>query len=577
MRKIILSVIFVLLVLFALIREFTVHYVWVNPNVNTSSFPYISKTIKIIDKAVHNAQVSSENDIRIIYTNAYGSGFLKNNNIPNDLDYAVGIHLGKYKFDGNNAEVIATDLDRKMTRFQDEFYNYINSLADSSLYSNYNMNILALVNPHKNPENIKSMTQNIPHLFEHKMYTTYTNKILYDEDQKEFPMVFPFTLKENEILIENYNPIKLYTDTMQYSKTTTKFLREITIVLDFYADIEKDGDLVTTEIVAESFTGQRLQLTRRFFVPIIFTGNNSAKYLKNLALLNDDDKYIEYRLFNFQRHLNEFSNLKELKERPIKLFKRVLQCTDLIMPLLDETVKNDIIETIDKNLSNQTVIIINDYETALSNLLDITMMPNLTFKLINNDKMDFHINQINRLADDIESKNFLNSDEIKTLKAFNKKLTNDIKTIATKDDVLKYNEFLMKDSSAVYLLLNEKIQKSLSDYTNIIGYIDVFTDTMVKAGFHRIDLCWLDKDLMGIVKDDYTKNINDLKAMAKANRLPDVEYKLIDKSTLAGPKVRYSLWVRYGATAEEEKSWQETRAKLLKDKKNFNLKHRISL
>ena len=59
MRKIILSVIFVLLVLFALIREFTVHYVWVNPNVNTSSFPYISKTIKSIDKAVHNAQFSS--------------------------------------------------------------------------------------------------------------------------------------------------------------------------------------------------------------------------------------------------------------------------------------------------------------------------------------------------------------------------------------------------------------------------------------------------------------------------------------------------------------------------------------
>ncbi len=577
MRKIILGIILLILLAFTCYDKFITQFVWVNPNVYTGSFAYISKTIKTINNAIKSAKTSCGKDVNIIYNNAYGSGFIKGNSIPNDLDYSVGVHLGKYTFNGNNANEIATEIDKKMTKFQKEFYSNIDFLPESTLFSNNNPSPLNYLAIRTNPENIKSMAMNIPHLFEHKMYTTYTNKIFYDENQKEYPILFPFTLKENEILIENYTPIKLYTDTIKYSKDTTKFLREITIVIDFYADIEKDGDVVSTEIVAESFTGQRLQLSRRFFVPIVFTGNNSAKYLKNLAFLNNDDKYIEYRLFNFQRHLNEFSNLKELKERPVKLFKRVLQCTDLIMPLLDTEVKNNITETISKNLSNEKVIIINDYETAVSNLIDITMMDTMFFKLQMKNKIDEHITKINELATLMDRPDFLNKEEYKIVKSFTDEMTKRIKTIKTREDLTKYNEFLMVDSSPVYLLLNGKIQTNLSDYSNIIKYIDVFGQTFANAGFHRIDVCWLDKNLMGIVKNDYTKGIKDLKAMAKANRLPDVEYKLIDQKVLSGPKVRYSVWVRYGATSEEEKIWQEMRTKLLKDKKNFKVKRRFSL
>ena len=312
-------------------------------------------------------------------------------------------------------------------------------------------------------------------------------------------------------------------------------------------------------------------------MPIVFTGNNSAKYLNNLVLLNDDNKYIEYRLFNFQRHLNEFSNLKELKDRPIKLFKRVLQCTDLIMPLLDEEIKNDITKTITENLNNEKIILINDYETAVSSLIDITMMQNMFFKLQKDGKINDHIVKINELSNLMGNATFLNKDEYQTVKTFTEALTNQIKTIETIEDLEIYNNSLMTNSVPVYLLLNDKIQTNLSDYSNIIKYIDVFGKIFTGAGFHKIDMCWLDKNLIGVVRDDYTKNVKDLKAMAKANRLPDVEYKLINRSTLSGPKVRYSIWVRYGATPAEEKNWHEMKTKLLKDKNNFKLKRKFSL
>ena len=60
------------------------------------------------------------------------------------------------------------------------------------------------------------------------------------------------------------------------------FPREVTIIVDYYVDIEntKLNKQKTIEIVAESFTGQRLQLFRRFFVPNVFIGEESAKFLE---------------------------------------------------------------------------------------------------------------------------------------------------------------------------------------------------------------------------------------------------------------------------------------------------------
>ena len=307
MKKTILLCILAILLIYLVFDRFALQIVWVNPNVNTKVYPYISKSLKEIDKALNHtvlAMKSSQLDVKLLYKNAYGSGFLKHNPIPNDLDYSIGVYLGEYDFDGKNSGEIAKKIDEKMTIFQTEFYSYINTIAPGKLYSDYDVltSLTKLFN--KRDANIASISSSIPKLFDHKNYIVYTDKILLDENDKEFIMTFPFILKENEVLIEDYNPITLFTDLVKYDKNTRDMMREITIVTDFYVDIKKGDDVVHAEIVAESFTGQRLQLTRRFFVPVIFTGNSSAKYLKHLHLLTNDDDYIEDTCRNFQTSKN---------------------------------------------------------------------------------------------------------------------------------------------------------------------------------------------------------------------------------------------------------------------------------
>ena len=84
-------------------KNHIVLFSYIHPHTNTQSFKHIAKTIKILDKAFDSAKISlSKENIKIkyLYENAYGSGFIKNNPIPNDLDFAIGIDLGDFEYTG---------------------------------------------------------------------------------------------------------------------------------------------------------------------------------------------------------------------------------------------------------------------------------------------------------------------------------------------------------------------------------------------------------------------------------------------------------------------------------------------
>lgn len=577
-----LSLILLILLAVLVFDRFIVQIVWVNPNVNTKVFPYISKTLKDIDKALNytvSIMKSNKLDVKILYKNAYGSGFLKHNPIPNDLDYSIGIYLGEYDFDGQNSLEIAREIDRKMSLFQAEFYNYINTIDPEKFYSDYSVMSSLTESSYKSDANIKAITSSIPNLFNHKNYIIYTDKILLDKNKKAVHMTFPFILKENEILIEDFSPVTVYTELVKYNKNTRGMMREITIVTDFYADIKKGDDLVKAEIVAESFTGQRLQLTRRFFVPVIFTGHRSARYLKHLNLLTNNDDYIEYRLFNFKRHLQEFSNLNELEMRPVKLFKRVLQCEDLILPLLAPETVEEINNTIETNLNNPKIQLVNDWQTAFENLTKITAMPRLYLKAQYKNKITRHLDSMKQITLEMKNSGLFNKDDIALIENFTDDIAERQKLINSESKLDEYHKYILKNSDPVIDAAIRITTEATRDKEKIIGYIDTFGKILEAAGFHKIDMCWLDKNLIGIVKDDFTSTIEekDLKHMAKENGLADVEYKFINKSSLSGPKVRYALWVRYNPTDKENQIYENMKSELLKDKTNFNIKRRFIL
>lgn len=576
MKKNIILLILSAIFIYLAADRFGLQIIWVNPNVNTNVLQSVSKTVKKLDTAADYTirSLNSQGcDLTVIYKNQYGSGFLKHNPIPNDLDYSIGIYLGE--FTGQNSTDIAAEIDEKMTLFQTEFYSWINTLYPDIFYTDYNIMTSLSELFSKREENIAAISKSLPQLFAHKDYVVYTKKNLLNSGQKEIEMTFPFVLKKNEILMENYTPVRLYTDSLKYSENTRAFLREITIVIDFYADIKQGNDTVRAEIVAESFTGQRLQLTRRFFVPVIFTGRESARFLKHLSLLNDDETYFEYRMFNFKRHLQEISNLKELN--PVKLLKRLLQCTDLILPVLDENTAQKILTVTEQNLSNSNIILINDYQTSLDNLTQICSRPDLYLKLQYKNLITAHINSMQQILFDMkQAKTFMDA-EITMLETFTLDIEEKIKLINSPGKLEEFYKYLRKNSTPVEEILLSGINKNIKEKEKITDYIKHFNKIMENAGYHKIEMCWIGENLIGIVKDDFTSQIpeKELKTMAQENKLAEVEYKFINRSELSGPKVRYAVWIRYNPSEDENFRYNIIKSKLAADKKNFKIKRRI--
>ena len=575
-RLIVLISILFLLIFITFIKG-TTEFVYVSPRVNTSVFPYLVDVIKPLDRALNSALKITNKEyggMKYIYKNAYGSGFIIGNSIPNDLDYSVGVNLGRYKYDGTNANEIANNLFNKISLFQAEFCNLISSQAGSDFYSEFSAADTIINFGTRRKNFVRDIISSIDYVVEDKEYVKYFKKF-YAEDST---FMFPFVLKSNEMLIEDFPPVILYSDKIKYSesKADDLFLRELTIVFDYYFTLENVNNkkVKDIELVAESFNGQRMQLSRRFFVPIVFNGEESVKYLRNLDYLYNDDEYVYYRLYNYGRHLQEIQNLKSLHYRPVKLLKRILQCLDLIYPVLQPTVKDNIYSSVTTLLNSREVYLLNNYSTAVSNLFQIMNMPDIFFKAKNEHKLLQLLSVIDNSAKEMYERKILSDDDYKKLHSINKKFVSFVYNVNTPQDLKNNIDVISKMIYDIELIECITYKKIFEDQKDLLFYLKTFNDIYENAGFHKIDLYWLDKNTLGVKKDSFTSKIpeNELHRMALENRLIDVEYKFVDPSKINLYRVRYSVWVRYNSTDKENENYQKLRKILLDDKKNFNIK-----
>lgn len=575
-RLIVLISLLILLILIALFKK-TTEFVYVSPRVNTSVFPYLTDIIKPLDKALNSAlQIANKEygGMNYIYKNAYGSGFIIGNQIPNDLDYSVGVNLGTYKYDGTNANEIANELFNKISLFQAQFSGCLASRNFSNFYSEFSAFDSIFNMGAKRKKFVNDVTSSIDYVIADKEYIKYFTKF-YDEDST---FMFPFVLKSNEILIEDFPPVILFSEKIKYSepKSDDLFLRELTIVFDYSFTLEdvKSKEIKKIELVAESFNGQRMQLSRRFFVPIVFIGEESAKYLRNLDYLNNNDEYVYYRLYNYGRHLQEIQNLNSTEEKPVKLLKRVLQCLDLIYPVLEPAVKDKIYNSVTTLLNSRDIYLLNNYSTAVSNLFVITNMPDVFFRAKNEQKLLQLLSVIDNSAKEMHERKILSDDDYKKLSFIHKRFITIIYNANTSDDIKNNMEVISQMMLDIQFIENNAFKKVFENQKDFSFYQKTFNDVYKNAGFHKVDLYWLDKNTLGVVKDSFTSAIpeNELHRMALENKLVDVNYKFVDLNKIDLYRVRYSVWVRYNSTDKENENYQKLKNLLLEDKKNFKIK-----
>lgn len=579
-RLFVLITIFILVLFIAIIQHVT-EYVYVNPRVNTSVFPYLSDVIKPLDSALNNSLKLTNKqygDMKYTFKTGYGSGFLIGNPIPNDLDYSVGVNLGKYEYDGTNASEIANDLFNKISLFQAEFCNYIASDKDSGLYCEFSAMDSIINFGAKRKRFVEDIISSIDKVLLGEEYVKYSKKTF----SSDITIDFPFILKANEILIEDFPPITLFSDKIKYHEPEKDdiFLRELSIVFDYSFKLKNadGGKVKNINLIAESFNGQKMELSQMFFVPIVFVGENSAYYLKNISYLNDDEEYLKYRLNNYGSHIQQILNWNSQGNKPVKILKRILQCLDLIYPVLAEKDRDDIFNSVTALLNSRDVYLINNYSTAVHNLFKMSYMPNIFYKAKNEQQLLQLLSIMDNSIKEMNERKILSDDEYKKLHLINKNLIliiyNSKSAEELQENIRNNKETISQMKKDINAIEEKAYEKIFKNQDNLTSYLNVFYNVYSDAGFHRIDLYWLDNKTMGVLKDEFTSKIppKELHKMAIENNLVDVNYKLIDEDKIDLKRVRYSVWVRYNSSQQENENYQKLRKVLLEDKKNFNIK-----
>ena len=555
-----------------------VTFLYLNPYTETKGFRDIAVTIKTLDKALDFTQNISERDgypFKYIFKNAYGSGFLKNNPIPNDLDFAVGVYLGEYVYDGSNADEIANSIVDKMDSFQYLFNSYINTLNDGSLYIDKTIFQILNDTASVHRRNVQVVSSSIPTVLAGRDYIRYTQKTMDGTPDGE-KVELPYILKSNEILIEEYPPINLFSDSILYNSNMPRYMRTISIIPEFFVKIKSNDKNVTVEVVPEAFLGERLQLSRRFFASTVFVGINSAGYLNNLSYIKEDEDYLYYRMFSYRRHLQEISNLKLIKDRPVKMLKRIMQTADIISPVIDKQDYREIADIVNQNLSDRDIQLLNEYSNICVNIYLIQESPQLFLRLLEEQKIRVMYDTMTKCLDELEMRAEISEGIIDNLRKFQVAQLQKMFLLQNSSEVIAFRDLKKKKNlDNIQRIINKTIFEKLHDKDKLNSYIDLFNKIYTDAGYHKVTLYWLDRNTMGVLNDSFTKNIKDFKQFAAENNLADTEYKLLKPGENPKTAVKYTVWTRYNSSYEEDINYQKLRKALLDDKKNFKLKRKF--
>ena len=562
----------------------SVLFVYNHPQTNVSVLPYISNATISLDKVLDLTSVYMGKDkhyrIKYLFKNYYGSGFLINNPIPNDIDASVGVYLGKFLYDGENSDSIASDVFAKISIFNTAFVTATSVLAsDSILNSKTTLDMLTSDiqlsgNDKKNFQLALSRTFN-----DDSSYILMLSKSAIDDEK--FRVNVPYVMENDEILIENYNPFSLYSNIVTYNQQMNNYLREFSVIFDFFIDIKnlQTGEEKRLQLVPEAFIGERLQYSRRMFVPNVFSGWNSFLYLYKYKFLTDSLKYLDNRIYNLERYIQIFEYNYNSDLLYIKMLKRLHQAVDAFYPLLSQEEINRYYGVISKYLNNEYVASLNDVANIVINLSKIASSNHLFKYSLKNG----HIEQLSivfdKEIDNLKTFSSFSNVSLNQLTDSKNKIIDAVLTVSSDDDYNKLIKLIASEKTQIFQLLKD-LYPIVINKNELITISDELKTKILSTGYKRLRVYWLDENNIGVLVCPEIIGISQdkFKASAIASGLPNVNYRFITEKDLRNKIFANSfVLIRLNANDLQNRNFNSVKSILLNDKKNYSLKFKFIL
>ena len=542
-------------------------FLYISPNNNTKSYPYIAKVSKKINSVLFQSAEALKlyvPEAKVLYTNGTGTGFLKNNVTASDFNYNAGVYIGNYEYTGQNSIQLAGKLLENITRHQTYFYSIIKNSGKDFYIPKADFSMKNILNYDKNllSESIQKSMNGKP----------YELKV-----QSE-----TFQLSPQEILLPNYTPVKLYSSDISYYQNYREILREIAVVISYYIDLTdtKTGKIYPMHFIAATPDGERIyQPEFKYFIPNTYTSLNSLGYLKNFTADLDDEEYIKTRFMNYFHHYNldSYGNGKTFGN-PLKTINNLIQCVEVLQPILPQNATQQMKKNAESILENTTLALLNDYYNANILIKDLAGKPEFYEELKSKNEISKLINDMEKILNDMINDPQMTYNDLKPLFEYQKIL----------NDGKKDNEKIQNAIKTRYEIVNRYIEnlmiRKMATKPSIInGYMNYLNKALETAGIYNVKFYKDKPNHIYVFRDKFTYKLS-LDDLHKLDILNGNATKIYDEDTVfefKNPndfyedtdKISYG-WVMYKPTKQQKAVYDDVKKYMLKDKRNFHLRIR---
>jgi hypothetical protein len=303
-----------------------------SPYTSSSVWRFVGPAVQLVTDRLQATRDRLPSNFRIAYRGCYGSTFLIGNDVGNDLDYIVGVHVGTIRGDASRPDDIAEQIVVRAESFLEALRATLQAMASREL--------VPLAYPFEFPQGRFARHQEIFNRLAASLRDVAAGKqhpVLVESDRYAG---VPASLSPDETYLDETLLVDMVTPCFRSSAGMFPGLRRIQLVVHFLADLElADGTRVVRRpnfrIEPVHRKSGALLATDEYLLGYLPLDAASAEAFKGLAVADRDhaaDGRVEQALglvLETRRRL--------IAGDPLKAVKRFQQGFEMVAPALDKS------------------------------------------------------------------------------------------------------------------------------------------------------------------------------------------------------------------------------------------------
>lgn len=542
----------------------------IHPATDGSPIPSISGAVLALNRRLRDVMTVGRykgEDYRLLFQGGYGSGFLRLNEVGNDLDYSLKVHLGSIDIGGKDNDEIADLILSEIEKFVVTYLEVMISELGSDLYPKW-FSYLDEGKLRSREFLRKHLAESLVSLWENRRHC-----MVFDSRAR---ILVPTEVPSGTLTLWTYLMPTNLSDRVTYTEDMFPGIREMSVSLAFMVDLDdgshpgsgrtrKDVPIASLQPYSGKDTG-----FNSYFIFVAPEKEHSAKYLRSLVAA-DPQSWVFKRIMTAGDLLREVEVQIE-RGLPLKALKRLHQAYECLLPAFDNRFREEIEAFLSAGLNDPGVLLNEEIRVLSIRAADAVSYEESADIYMESGDLPLTLGRISADLNELSSA----SDSVLSTEARQLRLR-------LMEDMLSFHSPDIGETSNDLRQTLRKIAERAETWTayrlkkeegETLRWKEKITTELIACGFRPVPVYCLSKERdIGVLKGDIEglATIEELNALSSEPGDCGWRYRIIERGEIPPDRYErtdyhpYVMWLRPAVSDIEEARYRKVRSLLEED------------